>query len=218
MMSDILATILAAAGAFAATNIDDIFLLAVYFTQVNATFRNRHIVLGQYMGFAAILGVSALGYLGALIIPEAIIGLLGFAPIYMGIRRLMQRQPDQPEPETVSVPAESAPRTASIGAALFSPQTYSVALVTFANGGDNISVYLPLFAGKTAAELGITLAVFALLIALWCYLGYRLGNYPTLSQLIKRYGRIIVPFVLIALGLYILAESGTVTAFLDLFR
>ncbi|QFS50776.1 hypothetical protein GXM_08270 [Nostoc sphaeroides CCNUC1] len=33
---------------------------------------------------------------------------------------------------------------------ILTPQTYKVAAVTFANGGDNISIYIPLFAGNRA--------------------------------------------------------------------
>ncbi len=208
-MTDLSAVIIA----FIATNIDDIFLLTLYFTQVNDTFRKRHIILGQYLGFAAILAVSALGFFGALVIPEPLIGLLGIAPIFMGLRQLLTRNAD----EETALPAPVA-KSSSPLATIFSPQTISVALVTFANGGDNISVYIPLFAGKTISEMGVIFAVFAVLIAVMCYIGYRLGSYPALARLFERYGDIIVPFVLIGLGLYILAESGTFALVGDLFR
>ncbi|MBC7810089.1 MAG: cadmium resistance transporter [Burkholderiales bacterium] len=205
-------TVIAAVVAFVATNIDDIFLLAIYFTQVDAAFHKRHIVLGQYIGFAAIFAVSLLGFVGALVIPEEIIGWLGFAPIYMGIKRLIQR------PEEAVSKVKIGSSTSSQTNALLNRQTYSVAVVTFANGGDNISIYIPLFAGKSITELGVILTIFAVLIGVWCYLGYKLGSYPFLSHIIKNYGHIIVPFVLIGLGVYILIESHTLTAIGGLFR
>lgn len=208
-----MATVITAVVAFVATNVDDIFLLAVYFTQVNTTFRVRHIVLGQYIGFAAILAVSLLGFVGALLIPEAIIGLLGFAPIYIGIKRLLQKsQPSEAEPEVMIISETTSRRS------LFAAQTYSVAVVTLANGGDNISIYIPLFAGKTLLEVGLVVVVFALLIAVWCYLGYRIGNYPALSRLIHRYGHFVVPIVLIGLGIFILVDSGTIHDVLTALR
>jgi len=210
-MGELWTTLLAAVIAFAATNIDDIFLLTLYFSQVNGSFRKRHIILGQYLGFAGILAVSALGFFGALVIPEPIIGLLGIAPIFMGIRRLLRRDVDE-EIDTPPVKSDSS------FAPIFSPQTMTVALVTFANGGDNISIYIPLFAGKTPSEIGVMVGTFAVLLALWCYLGYRLGSYPALGRLLERYGHLIVPFVLIGLGIYILAESGTFALIGDLVK
>lgn len=212
-----MAIIIATVVAFVASNIDDIFLLAMYFTQVNTTFRKRHIVLGQYLGFAGILGVSLLGFVGALVVSEQIIGLLGFAPIYMGLRRLAQGR-KEPTVETPGILPQSTSQTRSLFSAFLNRQTYSVAVVTFANGGDNISIYIPMFAGKTLPELGIILMIFVALIALWCYLGYRLGNYPMLARIIEQYGHVIVPFVLIGLGIYILVESGSLEAILTLFR
>ena len=41
--------------AFIATNIDDIIVLLLFFSQINANFRRRHIVIGQYLGFTTIV-------------------------------------------------------------------------------------------------------------------------------------------------------------------
>lgn len=212
-----MAIIVATVVAFVASNIDDILLLSMYFTQVDTTFRKRHIVLGQYLGFAGILVVSLLGFVGALVIPEQIIGLLGLAPIYMGLRLLGQRG-KEPTVETSDTISLSTLQATPLFVAFLNQQTYRVAVVTFANGGDNISIYIPLFAGKTLPELGIILIIFAFLIGLWCYLGYRLANYPILARIIKQYDHVIVPFVLIGLGVYILVESGSLEAILGLFH
>jgi len=40
-----------------------------------------------------------------------------------------------------------------------------VIAVTIANGGDNIGIYVPLFASSDAASLGVILVVFYLLLA-----------------------------------------------------
>lgn len=205
-MGDLWTTFVAAVIAFIATNIDDIVLITVFYTQVSANFRKRHIVLGQYMGFAAILAFSLLGFFGALVIPESIIGLLGIAPIYMGLRQLFGRGDDDDDEDEASVLTE---KSNSPLATLFSPQVIGVAAVTVANGGDNIGVYIPLFAGRTVAEVGIIFGVFAVLIAVMCLISDRLGSHPALAHLLENYGHIIVPFVLIGLGIYILAESGT---------
>jgi cadmium resistance protein CadD (predicted permease) len=97
----------------------------------------------------------------------------------------------------------------SILGSLLNPQTFNVAAVTFANGGDNIGIYVPLFASCDLASLGVILTVFFLLIGVWCYIAYRLTRQPAVAHVLTRYGKAIVPFVLIALGVFILIESGT---------
>ncbi|PSB61932.1 transporter, partial [Chroococcidiopsis cubana CCALA 043] len=92
---------------------------------------------------------------------------------------------------------------------ILSPQTYKVAAVAVANGGDNISIYIPLFAGSQLASLGIIIAVFFLMLGVWCAIAYLLTRQPTIAYMLTRYGQPLVPFVLIGLGLFIMYERGT---------
>jgi cadmium resistance transport/sequestration family protein len=181
--------------AFAATNIDDIFVLTLFFAQVNKRLKRWHVVAGQYAGFAALVALSLVGYFARFVAPEEWIGLLGVLPIIIGIRKLWQLQSGTREETHVERPAAHAVLT--------------VAAVTFANGGDNLGIYTPLFASSSFVELVLMLVVFFLLVAVWCALGYSLGRHPAVSAVLDRYGHLIVPFVLIALGLYIMIESGT---------
>lgn len=79
---------------FAATNIDDIVMLTLFYTQADATFRKRHIVAGQYLGFTALIITSLPGFFGGLIVPRPWIGLLGLLPIAIGIKQLVSWQDD----------------------------------------------------------------------------------------------------------------------------
>jgi cadmium resistance transport/sequestration family protein len=188
---ELVRTVLTAVAAFASTNIDDIFVLMLFYSQVNTTFRRRHVVIGQYLGFLALVAISALGYFGTLIIPREWIGFLGLLPIALGIRGLVRRdQEDEP-------------------AAPASGRTLAVASVTFANGGDNIGIYVPLFARGSVLDLAVTIGVFLLLVAVWCYLAAVLARHPAVAKVLDRYGHRIVPFVLVGLGIFILLESGT---------
>jgi cadmium resistance protein CadD (predicted permease) len=67
----------------------------------------------------------------------------------------------------------------------------------------------PLSDNSEAAQLGVMLAVFFVLIAVWCVVGYYLGSHHFVGRALDRYGHVIVPFVLIGLGVYIMYESGT---------
>ena len=64
--------------AFAATNIDDIFVLTFFFAQRNL--KSWHIVLGQYLGIAALISISLIGFFARLVIPLTWISWLGLAP------------------------------------------------------------------------------------------------------------------------------------------
>lgn len=203
-MDELLTAIPTGLAAFTATNMDDILMLLLFFSQVNAVFRNRHIVTGQYLGFGALVLVSLPGFFGSLVFPRPWIGLLGIVPIAIGISRLLNRDEDDTE-ETI----ELETRQPSIVTSLLSPQTYSVAAITFANGGDNIGIYVPLFASHRLGSLLVILATFFALVGAWCYTAYRLTRLPSVAQTLTRYGNQLVPFVLIGLGLLILIDSHT---------
>ena len=176
--------------AFAASNIDDIFVLTLFFAQKNL--RRWQVVVGQYLGLAGLITISLVGYFARFFIPHRGIGLLGLAPIGIGIKKLIdwKRGKDQ-------LPKKK-PSAASV---------LTVAAVTFANGGDNIGIYVPLFANSDVSALLITLIAFAILIAVWCLVGYYLGNHSAVKRIVDGYGHVLVPFVLIGLGIYIIVSS-----------
>lgn len=196
--------------AFVATNLDDLIILMLFFAQTHASFRARHIVVGQYLGFVVIILASLPGFLGGLLIPEAWIGLLGFLPILIGIRQIFERQgDDQGQENQVQTVTPLGSGKRSWFSRFIVPQTYHVAAVTVANGGDNISIYLPLFASSSTTDLIIILAVFLLMVGLWCLLAFYLARHPAIAPPLTRYGAVLVPYVLIGLGLLILLENGS---------
>lgn len=203
-MSELVTAITTGAIAFIATNIDDIVILLLLFSQINATFRRRHIVAGQFLGFTVLLILSLSGLFGGLVLSKSWIGLLGLLPIAIGISSLVNKEEDALE-EVVATSEESE---ASNITSFLSPQTYSVAAITVANGSDNISVYVPLFASSNLESFVIIIGLFFLLLGVWCYAAYKLINYRVIADVLTRYGNNIVPFVLIGLGAFIVLKSG----------
>ncbi|MEH2010688.1 cadmium resistance transporter [Nostoc sp.] len=200
--------------AFIATNIDDIIILLIFFSQVDINFRRRHILLGQYLGFTAIIIASLPGFFGGLVIQREWIGLLGLLPIAIGIQQLIYRKEETATVQTVSSDFNQSTPTNPVLSFILSvlhPQTYKVAAVTVANGGDNISIYIPLFAGNNLASLGVILSIFFIMVGVWCAIAYFLSRQPTIAYILSRYGKAVVPFVLIGLGLFIIYERGTFT-------
>jgi cadmium resistance protein CadD (predicted permease) len=182
--------------AFASTNIDDIVVLALFFSRRG--FRPAHVVAGQYIGIGAIVAASLLLAGAVQLLSTGWVHWLGLLPLAIGLRWLLDLVRSGPvEP---AVPADVGETVASRGPLL------SVAAVTFANGGDNLGVYAPLFATRDAWEVSLIVVLFAVLVAVWCAGVYVLTRHPLVRERATRLGRIVAPFVLIALGLAILFE------------
>jgi cadmium resistance transport/sequestration family protein len=201
-------TLIAGVTSFAATNIDDIVILTLFFAQTNASFRPRHIVIGQYLGFVGLILASLPGYFGGILAPSLWLGWLGLLPIAIGIYHIFKKDADDEMVQAVFL-QEAVGKKRSPFSSLFSAQTYQVAAITLANGGDNIGIYVPLFASSTLISLGIILGVFGVMMALWCCLAYQLAQHPWVAQTLTRYGHQVVPYVLIGLGIFIFVDSDT---------
>ncbi|WP_409467222.1 cadmium resistance transporter [Streptomyces sp. HC307] len=186
-----------AAGLFAVTNIDDILILSLFFAQ-GAGHRGaaRRIVLGQYLGFAAILAVAVAAGFGATFLPESAIPYLGLLPLALGLKAAWQAWRQRGE--------EEAEEAVSAGG----PRALEVAAVTFANGGDNIGVYVPVFAAAGVGGMSVYAVVFLVLVAVWCFAGRFFATRPVIAKALSRWGHVLLPLVLMALGLIILIEGG----------
>ena len=184
---------------FASTNMDDVFVLLGFFS--DPKFRARQVALGQLLGIAALYGVSVVASLISLVVAPAYVGLLGLAPIAIGLKKLWDLWHDDAEESDGD--KDAGKPVAGHGNIL------AVAAVTVANGGDNISIYTPYFANRTGYEIVIIGVVFALMTGLWLAGAHWLTSHRTLGAPIRRYGHRAVPFVLIALGCFILYEAGT---------
>jgi cadmium resistance protein CadD (predicted permease) len=77
--------------------------------------------------------------------------------------------------------------------------------------GDNVSVYIPLFALRSGPDIVLMGAVFGVMTALWLNLAYWLTRHRTIGAPVRRYTRLLMPFVFITLGLIILTQAGTLT-------
>ncbi|MGO4757001.1 cadmium resistance transporter, partial [Streptomyces sp. 2MCAF27] len=88
------------------------------------------------------------------------------------------------------------------------PKVLEVAAVTFANGGDNIGVYVPVLATVGVGGMSVYAVVFLILVAVWCLAGRYFATRPVIANALSRWGHILLPLVLIAIGLLILIEGG----------
>lgn len=217
-MINIFNAIISSIAAFAATNLDDLFLLMMYFSRANNNpQRERNIIFGQYLGFSVLVFISLVGYLGSLLIPRQYVGLLGILPILLGTRELLllhqSNEQDEPQVEP-EVQDPAPPRFARFKLLKWlNPQVSGIAAVTVANGSDNLAVYTPLFVASGVTQIAISIVVLLLMVRVWCFIADWLAENPITAVPLRRYGRLLMPFVLIGIGVTILIENEA----LDLF-
>ncbi|UYZ23280.1 CadD family cadmium resistance transporter [Mesobacillus jeotgali] len=217
---DLILIIISALGAFIVTNIDDIFVLMMLFSmarsqsktsngltvnKVSKRINSRDIVIGQYLGFALLVLISLLATFGITLLADQWVGLLGLIPMYLGVRLFIKGEDDDDD---------------NILSRLnkFNKFYLSVAFITFANGGDNIGIYVPIFSTLETNQLIITVVTFFIMVAIWCLLGYRLARFRFVSETLEKYGRWIIPIVFIGLGIYIMLENELFTSLINLFK
>jgi cadmium resistance protein CadD (predicted permease) len=185
-----------AAVLFAVTNVDDIVILALFFAQgAGRPGTTRAIAAGQYLGFAALVAVAVAAAFGATFLPGGVIPYLGLLPLALGIRaavRAWRSRGDDDED----------------GGGPGRPTVLAVAAVTFANGGDNIGVYVPVFATAGVTDMIAYVVVFLILVAVWVAAGRWFATRPLVARALSRSGHVLLPIVLIGLGLLILIEGG----------
>jgi cadmium resistance transport/sequestration family protein len=191
-VGELLGTLAVGAGLFAGTNVDDLVVLTVLFLAARATGRPRpwRIWAGQYAGIGVLVLVSVLAALGLAIVPDRWVGLLGLVPIAVGVRGLIRAARD----------TAGEPPVAAAG-------ILPVAGITIANGADNIAVYTPAFRALGVAGTAVVVAVFAVLVAVWCAAAARLGSHRRVIAVVERHGHWLVPLVFIVIGVVIILES-----------
>lgn len=195
---DLITPILQAIGLFLATNIDDIIILSLFFARGAGTRgTTAKITAGQYLGFGAILVVSVLVSLGAAtFLPQDLIAYFGLIPLALGLIaawKAWRGDDDDDDDEKVAGKTISA---------------WTVAGVTFANGGDNIGVYVPVFVTVGTGAIVAYSIVFLILIAVLVLLAKFVATRKPIAQVLERWEHVLFPLVLIGLGVVILIEGG----------
>ena len=184
--------------AFLSTNIDDLFILMVFFATPRFPF--SQIVLGQYIGMGSLIGVSLAGSFVTLLLPRGLIGLIGLFPIAMGIKELLELHNRDHEKDNEKLSEKLRSKKMQL-------PFLTVAAITF-SGGEEIGIYTALFATNNEVIDIITLvSVVMVLTTLWCFLANYFIMHSFLADRFRRIGSRVLPYVLIGLGTYILAEA-----------
>ena len=111
-------------------------------------------IAGQYLAFTAILAVAIVVTFGARFLPEEALPYLGLLPIALGLRDAWKAWQTRKLGDH-GEQAESGPG---------GPAIVKVATTTFANGGDNIGVYVPVFTNVGTSGTIVYCVVFLVLV------------------------------------------------------
>ena len=188
-------TSLQAIGLFMVTNIDDIIVLSLFFARgAGQRGTTSRIVVGQYLGFGAILAASiAVTYGAGLFLPDAAIAYFGLIPLALGLYAAWRAWRDGDDDDDLGSKQVSS---------------VTVAAVTFANGGDNIGVYVPVFLTVGTAAVAAYSIVFLALVAVLVLIAKFVATREPVAEVLERWERVLFPIILIGLGVVILVEGG----------
>jgi cadmium resistance protein CadD (predicted permease) len=160
-MDWLIPTIQVALAAGLATTFDDNIYLTGFFSEVNRTFRPKHVAVGELLGFTVLLTISLLGFLLGLVVSEQRIGLLGILPILIGLHNLREhfsnsRDAAIDKQQSVARYGNRRgfdSRRLSLWDVLWDRQTYNVAAISISNGGNNLGIYIPLLPPSVFSKL-----------------------------------------------------------------
>jgi cadmium resistance protein CadD (predicted permease) len=221
-MDWLIETIKIGLAAAVATTFDDNIYLTGFFSEVNRTFRPKHVVVGELIGFTALISISLIGFLIGLAISSDWIGLLGILPILIGLnnlRLLIVNKDESVENKSANLKQNARfrgfdSRERSLLDVIQDRQTYRVSAVTISNGGNNLGIYIPLFASSSLKSLAVIIPICYLIICTWLFMSYNLTRTPGIALVLSRYASKLFPFVLMWLGLRIILDNESYKLFL----
>ena len=181
--------------AYAATHFDNLILLVGVVSRQGQPF--AAVAIGVLLSTGAILALCIGAALVADLAPQHWLGYLGLVPIGFGVRELYRLKRADSDSETDSgIPAISA---------------VGVAAVMLANSADTLGALVPIFAETRDALLPAVIVSVLVASGAACGLAWWIARHRHMGPAIRRLGPRLVPFVLIAVGLYVLSNTRTDT-------
>lgn len=182
--------------AFLATNGDNLLLLLAFLA--NPTFKPRQVITGYCLAMSILLALAIGGALAGHLMPVEYLGLLGIIPLALGIKKLIDlfRKAPKLQAKTHSPTIRRS-------------NTMTVALFELASGGDTVAVFAPLLAESKLGPATALCMTYVALVVAWCAAALYIWGHPKAARLLQRYARYVVPFLMIALGFYILYDTAT---------
>ena len=177
------------AWAFVLTNVDTLLVLIAFLADDD--YRFPEVLVGHFLGFAVGLVAALLIVSAAAEFLHEWVFLLGVVPLTMGVWGLLSQQVDDHRVE----PVVATSRSGRIG------------IVTTAGiglAGENLAVYIPLFATFTRDELIVTTVLYVVAAGILYLLALVLARRARIVGKTRWIDRWLVPTALTLVGAYVL--------------
>ena len=193
-MLDVAFVIAVAAGAFMATNLDNLVLLVALFGRYSD--RRHEVMFGYLTGMLII--VAATYYVGKLAgtAPVQYLGLLGILPVLIGLIAIVRLFRNK---GVVRDPVVPGAGSTAVAATL---------LTQLGNSTDTIITYGVLFSDSNDLGDHLVLASFVGMALLFVLVAHQALRHPWLSRPVQLYGHYITPLILITVGMYVLSNTA----------
>lgn len=177
---------------FLVGSFDEIPVLIAFFSMAKRKRDKNKIIIGFTIGHMMLVFISILiaKLLGFIPRPE-LIGLTGLIPLIIGIKALI----------TLKDKTKKIDITASI---------FSIVIMTLGMGGDDLGVYIPLFTTMKNSDLLLVIPVYFFGTLAQLYFTKWLTEIKGVKKFTRKYTKLIVGFIFIILGIYIMLELGTI--------
>ncbi len=196
--SDLLAISLVTVVSFIFTNLDNLILAVV--SLGSRPNKPLPVQLGMVSAAVLVLLVSLLALAIGRTIDAGVLGYLGLAPIGIGLYTLFYSG------RMVHVTGDEAAPAKSGG-------SWAIWLATttllFANSGDTLALLLPLLAESNTGSAIVVVVTFVVCAVIWAVIARLLSRQPILVRKLQDRGERLVPWIMIAVGIYVLLDTGT---------
>ncbi|MHA8110424.1 cadmium resistance transporter [Lactobacillaceae bacterium Melli_B4] len=178
---------------FLGVNIDFFFMLLFMLREYKVT----KVIIGYLLGVVTLLIASyTIGQILDLLLPEWLLGLLGFLPIYMAIH-------DDDDDD---------------GDKKYRSPILSVFLTYLAVcAGCNLAIFLPVLVGATFSNFSLALLFIGILSLLMVLVVKMISKVPIVSTIMEKYGEILMKICYVLIGLYVFWDSGLISHVLHYF-
>ena len=196
--SDLLAIILVTVVSFLFSNLDNLILAIV--SMGSRPDKPLPVQLGMVSAAVLVLLVSLLALAIGRTIDAGLLGYLGLAPIGIGLYTLFYSGRMVQVTGGEVVPAKSG-------------SSWAIWLATttllFANSGDTLALLLPLLAESNTTSAMMVVVTFVGCAVIWAVIARLLSQQPLLVRKLQDRGERLVPWIMIAVGIYVLLDTGT---------
>jgi cadmium resistance protein CadD (predicted permease) len=186
-----------AAGAFIATNMDNLVLLVSLLARYRG---NRFYVITGYLSCALVLVLMGFSVAAAAdLAPVEYLGLLGLVPITIGATGIVRMFKGHAAVSSGADTVIGGARSAFV----------ATFLIQLSNGADTVVTLGALFADSASPSNDLIVLTLAAMAVIFVLVATYAVQHPLLSKWIERYGPWVTPFILIFVGTYILMNTAT---------